>query len=338
MVDGRFLAIRSTGIGRYADEILKELDRLCADLRIAVLVPAGVADVPHYQNIRVIRSHFSACWTQGVFALHARLSGAVPVNLCNEVSVLAPRGIVALHDVCYAEDNDFFPAQERSWFLKLYGRIQKRAERIITVSEFSKQRMVTLLGMDPAKITVAGNGWQHFQRVAGNPDIFNRFPQIRRGQYFFTLSSANRNKNVDWIVENAKRYPQYQYVIGGIGIQRIFDFSRMENVVYTGYLKDEEAKALMASCRAFVFPSFYEGFGIPPLEAASAGAPVIVSEAASLPEIFQGSAHYIDPYDAGTDLAVLLETPVDPPAAVLERYSWAASAERIYRLLKEERR
>lgn len=337
-MDGRFLVSRSTGVDRYAYEILKELDRLCADLDIALLVPAGVDTLPQYQNIRVIQSHFSRFWTQGVFAVHARIRRAVPVNLCNEVSVLAPRGIVALHDVCYAEDNDFFPEDERNWFLEIYGRIKRHTRKIITVSAFSKQRLTALLDIAPERITVIGNGWQHFETVPVCEAVFERFPQIIRGQYYFTMSSANRNKNVDWVIENAKRFPKNHYVIGGKGLDRVFDFSHMENVIYVGFLKDEEAKALMKYCRAFVFPSFYEGFGIPPLEAASAGAPVVVSRAASLPEIFGESAYYIDPYDAGTDLDVLLNEPVKPLQPVLSRYSWEKSAVQLYRLLKEERR
>lgn len=336
-MDGRFLASRSTGVDRYAYEILKELDRLCADLDIALLVPAGVEELPRYQNIRVIQSHFSNLWTQGIFAVHTRLRRAVPINLCNEVSLLAPKGIAALHDVCYAEENDFFPAEERSWFLKAYGRIKRHTRKIITVSEFSKQRITALLGIRPEQIAVIGNGWQHFASVSADEAVFERFPQVMRGQYYFTMSSANRNKNVDWVIENAKHFPGNCYVIGGKGLDRIFDFSRLKNVVYLGYLKDEEAKALMKYCRAFVFPSFYEGFGIPPLEAASAGAPVVVSGAASLPEIFGESAHYIDPCDAGTDLNALLEEPVKTVQPVLLRYSWEKSAGQLYKLLKEER-
>ena len=111
------------------------------------------------------------------------------------------------------------------------------------------------------------------------------------------------------------------------------DFSQYKNVIYTGFLKDEDAKALMKYCKAFIFPSFYEGFGIPPLEAMSTGAPVIVSTAGSLVEIFGKSAHYINPENADVDIEELMQEPVEAFEGILEKYSWKLSAEKFYELL-----
>ena len=79
--------------------------------------------------------------------------------------------------------------------------------------------------------------------------------------------------------------------------EEIGDLSQLRNVILLGYVSDEEVKALMQKCKAFVFPSYYEGFGIPPLEALSAGARIIIARSASLPEIYGNAALYIDAYN-----------------------------------------
>ena len=105
--------------------------------------------------------------------------------------------------------------------------------------------------------------------------------------------------------------------------------------MYTGYASDQLAKTLMKFCKAFIFPSYYEGFGIPPLEALSLGAKVIVSNTASLPEIFGNSAYYISPDNADIDLNELISKPVADADEVLSKYSWEKSAKQLLDILKE---
>ena len=87
--------------------------------------------------------------------------------------------------------------------------------------------------------------------------------------------------------------------------------------------------ALMSKCKAFIFPSYYEGFGIPPLEALSVGAKIIVSKAACLPEIYGDTAHYIDPNNPDVNLNQLLEQPVESPERILEKYTYDNAAEQL---------
>lgn len=94
-------------------------------------------------------------------------------------------------------------------------------------------------------------------------------------------------------------------------------------------------KALMKNCKAFIHPAKYEGFGITPMEAMSVGAPIIISNAACLPEIYGNSAHYIDPDVSDVDLNFILSEKVEPSENVLDNYSWRKSAENFANAIRE---
>ena len=107
------------------------------------------------------------------------------------------------------------------------------------------------------------------------------------------------------------------------------DLDKASNIRTVGYISDEDMKGLMRHAQAFLFPSIYEGFGIPPLEALSVGTKAVVGRASCLPEIYGDTVYYIDPWDASVDLPALLAKKVVPPAQVLTKYSWAKTANKI---------
>jgi glycosyltransferase involved in cell wall biosynthesis len=138
-------------------------------------------------------------------------------------------------------------------------------------------------------------------------------------------------------MEVAKRNPNQLFVVTGkeegftkLGVDKL----KQDNILFTGYLTDGEIKSLMQHCKAFIHPAIYEGFGIPPLEAMSCGANVIVSTATCLPEIYGDAAHFIDPYNYDVDLESLIKQPVAPRESVLDKYNWAKEAEKLLILLR----
>ena len=161
-------------------------------------------------------------------------------------------------------------------------------------------------------------------------------PALRRGEYYFSMANLLKNKNFPWVLRAAKAAPGSVFAIAGGGSLRAeaeaLGLADLPNVRYLGYVTDGEAKALMANCRAFLFPTLYEGFGIPPLEAIACGAPrVIVSDMPCMREIYGPHAAYLDPA-APCDPAAL-PPPAAAPAELLGQYSWSASARRLAGLL-----
>lgn len=210
-----------------------------------------------------------------------------------------------------------------------YKLIAKRCRLIFTVSEFSKKRIVDEYKLKADKVVVAPNGWEHMKRVAPDQNIFERFPQLIRGNYYFTLASMSKYKNFDWIVAEAKVNKDSVFAIAGGSVNSSKyseELTQLKNVVVLGYVSDGEAAALMKDCKAFLFPSKYEGFGIPPIEAMFMGAKAIVSNAASLPEVYEDCVRYIDPNKTDYQLDELLKREVAPSNKLFEKYGWGKSA------------
>jgi len=119
--------------------------------------------------------------------------------------------------------------------------------------------------------------------LAPDEGIFARRPQLKPGQYYFSMANLLKNKNFPWVLRAAGAKPDAVFAIAGGGslaaeAERL-GLADLPNVLYLGYVSDGAAKALMAHCKAFLFPTLYEGFGIPPLEAAARGAPQIICSA-----------------------------------------------------------
>lgn len=198
--------------------------------------------------------------------------------------------------------------------------------------------MIRVFKADPDKICVLGNGWQHYNRVGTDETIFERVPRLKRKEYYFAASSLTPQKNFKWLKEVAQKNPDCTFAIAGKieGLSTANDMDKkLDNVIYLGFVSDEEMKTLMANCKAFIHPALYEGFGITPMEAMSVGAELIISNAACLPEIYGKSAHYIDPHNSDVDLDKLLSEPVESADKVLNNYSWEKFAKKFYNELME---
>lgn len=342
IINGRFLTRKTSGQERFAREITAELDNICQPGEFEIVVPKYTNDIPKYQNIKVIKygiikGHF---WEQTNLLFYLWKNKGTGINLCTTCPLLKP-DINTIHDISMSVNKQFYT--------NLYGRLSRIwhgmmefstfhfGKMVLTVSEFSKSEIVKTFKVRPESIYVLGNGWQHYERITADDEIFHKFPQLQKGKYYLAASSLTPQKNFKWIKEAAKKNPNCLLAIAGKSekLSNKDDIKNdTNNLIYLGFVSDEEMKALMSNCKAFIHPALYEGFGITPMEALSTGAKIIISNAACLPEIYGTSAHYIDPYNTDVDLDAILLEKVDDPKKVLDKYSWKNFAERLYEYLK----
>ena len=311
-VNGRFLTQSVTGVQRYAIELVKQWDALLGEdrqteqesrRRFILLVPPGaVRDLP-LKRIEVRQTGGRASghlWEQLVLPWHARDGWLV--NLCNTGPLCKRRQMATIHDSAVFAH----PASFSFVFRHAYRIIQRGLGRVagvvFTVSEFSKSELVRHCRIPAGKIRVVSPGSEHMRAIRPDEAILGRLG-IARGRYVLAVGSRNPGKNFANLEKaiGRLRRPDYDIVIAGGSNAKVFgrateEWPCSDRVKLAGYVTDEELKALYEGAACFVYPSLYEGFGLPPLEAMSCGAPVIVSAAAALPEVCREAALYCDPH------------------------------------------
>ena len=335
-----------TGIERLAIEVVQHLDKLVLPGMMELVVPTNAKDLPELTNIKTVRlkreAHFFPRWTQVDFQLYVLTHRRMSLDFSNTCPFLAP-GIEFIHDIyCALYPEDFTSRRDKLiciYSRMMYRAIAKRAKVILTVSEYTKQTITARYHTPGDKIHVVYSGVTGYKDIEADYSVFDRLPQLDGKPFYFTLGSLSRRKNLKWIAEHAALYPGETFAVSGKPLPSVVapELEKMKslpNIIMTGYLSDGEVKALLSRCKAFVLPSYFEGFGLPPLEALSCGAQVIVSDRTSLPEIYGTAAHYIDPDKADVDLDKLLAEEVSSPAPLLEKYDLAKTAERIYGIIQ----
>ena len=304
-VNGRFLTQQTTGVQRFAREIVKALDALLVAegnrvrRRIVLLMPTGAAapaglHMIESRTVGVLRGH---PWEQLELPRHTR--GGVCLNLCNTAPLAGRSTVVAIHDAGVFAVPAAYSRPFRLWYRLLHPQLGRRAVRILTLSEFSRAELGRHVGIAPDRITIIPAGGEHILAEPADSRILQRLGL--KGRYVLAVSSRSPHKNFAGIQAAMKliRHRDITLVFAGGANPRIFRSGEelSDDSCMAGRVTDPELRALYESAECFVYPSFYEGFGFPPLEAMTSGCPVVVSRAASLPEVCGEAAVYCDPND-----------------------------------------
>lgn len=345
IINGSFLCRNLTGIERFSLEICKRLDSLDKNNLFELYVPKDAKFIPELSNLKITISQSNLkkfpLWDHFTFPKYVKKSDGISLDFANLTSLFQP-GLVFIHDI-YAKlyPQDFTSKKDklrRFYMCWMYNHAIKKGKHIFTVSEFSKNQIIDTYKISSEKISVIPNGWDHFTGINEDNSIFTTFPSLKSKEYYFTLGSLQKRKNLIWLVQYAKTHPEELFAISGKAISgmvsnEIDNLQNLDNVILLGYVSDEQVKALMKNCKAFIFPSYYEGFGIPPLEALSVGAKIIVSDIPCFKEIYKASAYYIDPNNPNVNLSDLLKTQVSSAEELLNYYTYDNAAKKLYNTL-----
>lgn len=358
-INGRFLTQATTGVQRYAVELTQALDGLLRSgeispvaYRVVLLVPRGVRHDLPLEHIRVepVGRSSGHVWEQVELRRFTQVGGAVLLNPSNTAPIAAPNVVVTIHDAGVFATPQAYSLAFRTWYRLMHRTLSRHARRIITVSEFSRQQLQAYAGALASRIEVIPGGAEHIVRLKADTGILQRHGLGDR-PFVLAVSSLNPNKNFKLIVEAMAHLPDLlgslDFVVAGGTNPRVFGNQTLSfgpGIKYLGYVTDGELKALYQGATAFVFPSLYEGFGLPPLEAMSCGCPVVVARAASLPWVCGEAALYCDPHDS-QDLAQQIRMVASDPKiqadlrqkgfARARDFSWPQCARRTFRVLEK---
>jgi glycosyltransferase involved in cell wall biosynthesis len=331
-INGRFLTPALTGVPRYASCIVRAMDDALATrpatgrAEVVLLAPSGAATFPglHAISMRQIGPLKGHAWDQ--LTLAADAADGVLLSLCSAGPLLHPRHIVVVHDASVFRIPENFGGAYRTLHRAL-DRGYARFSQIATVSRFSRNELSEIL--KPARpILLTPNAAEHVLAVPPDSTILDRL-KLGDAPFFLGLGSVKKNKNFAAAIEALRQGPKgTRLVIVGDRNDKVFGLQGTgldDRVIWAGRCSDSEIVALMRAAHAFVFPSTYEGFGIPALEAMALGCPVLASTAPAVIETCGAGARYFDPR-APAALAALMQETIDEPEA--QRAAWIETARR----------
>lgn len=321
-INARFLTQTITGVQRYALELVKEMDEMIdrgeidsTNYEFCLLSPSNVVTQPdfkhiHHKEVGKLKGHL---WEQLELPFHAK--NGLLVNLCNTGPAFKKNQIVTIHDAAVFNYPKAFSFAFRAWYKFLMIRLGKTSKKIITVSHFSKGELMQHCKIAEHKLAVTHLGIDHIHRkqaAAGTKEKYGI-----QSPYILAVSTMNPYKNFNLIFEVLPEIEAHNLNVVIVGSQnsKVFGeqaWTESDAVNWVGYVTDEELKALYEEAAGFIFPSLYEGFGLPPLEAMASGCPAIVSSRASIPEVCGDAVLYFDPNSPKEAASRLIEITSDP--------------------------
>lgn len=258
--------------------------------------------------------------------------------------------VVVIHDIAFARYPQFVIGKYQKYLVKFTPKALRKAELVVAVSEFTKQDIVDYYKIDPKKIVVVHNAvdQKRFHPTGLTNDVRKRYKLP--GEYLLFMGTLEPRKNVQRIVEaynelSSEIRTKYPLVLAGgkgwldQGIENaIQQVKTPGKVIRTGYIDDDDMAAVYSGAKLFLFPSNYEGFGIPVLEAMACGTPVITADNSSLPEVAGTAALYVKAEDVKDITAQITKLISDPSLAKelrvkgfeqVKKFSWEKSAQSL---------
>jgi glycosyltransferase involved in cell wall biosynthesis len=294
------------GVGRYTTDLAAALGRR-TDVRLERLAP-GHPPLPGALGGVTRRAARARYYPFTLDRLAVR-RGVDLVHCPGEVAPLRLSRplVLTVHDVLPWRFPELFSRTNAARQKLLVSRAARRASRIMVGSEYTRREVVELLGVEPGRVAVAPLGVdRRFRRIDADPVALAHRFGIPPGPFALWVGNPEPRKNLSTLLRAfalvRRRAPECSLVL--VGSERVADRETEREldllgstVIRPGFVTDEELVALYSATTCFVFPSLYEGFGLPPLEAMACGAPVVAADRTSVPEVVGDAAVLVDPSD-----------------------------------------
>lgn len=234
--------------------------------------------------------------------------------------------VSTVHDLSHINHPEFHPANRIAFFNKEFPRTLRQATHFITVSEFVRQEMIQLLGVAPERVTVVYNGVYRSYRPRSHAElgpVLEKYGLVGT-PYLLVVATLEPRKNLERLLDAFDRLPARLrerhplVLVGRRGWhneeldRRLARFQARGQARHLGYIPEQELPLIYAGSHAFAFPSIYEGFGIPIIEAMASGVPVLTSDSSAMPEVAGGAALLTPPDDVEV-MTSALERLLDDP-------------------------
>ena len=360
-------AQQGAGIGRYTRELVRALAALDQTTRYTLLVRGGVT-VPgaldgfppnfHPRRIPLANVHFIRLWRLGVPLPMDWLADRADVYYSPDFilpPLTAGRALVTVHDLTFLRVPDAADPRLRAFLTRAVPRAVARADHILADSAHTRLDLTDLLHVPPDKVSVVYPGVAPRFRRVDDPTALAaaRARYGLDGPFILGLGTLEPRKNLARLIEAFARLPAQGLphtlaLAGGRGwlynpiFEQVERLGVKDRTRFLGYVADDDLPALYSLADAFAFPSLYEGFGLPPLEALACGTPTVVSDASSLPEVVGEAALQVAPTDVAglaealvrlvTDEALRARLRAAGPVQAA-RFSWATAAQALKAVL-----
>jgi glycosyltransferase involved in cell wall biosynthesis len=301
-INGKFTSQPVTGVQRVAYELTRAMQmRALPSDELEVFVPENVLEPGAFlKRLRRFPWLRGTLWEQITLPLAAR--GKTLLNLCNTNPLFKRGQVVMVHDMAVYDVPLGFSRKFRMWYRLCFSILPRMQPVILTVSGYSKMRICHHLKVDESRVAVIHPGADHLDRVVSDSAVLDRLG-LAKDTYCVIVGSLDPRKNLQRVLEAVDKLwhlPEVKFVIVGGKNTRIFNSDETkapvnaDQVLWAGFVSDGELKSLYENAACLVFPSLYEGFGLPPLEAMYCGCPVIASSRTSIPEACGDAAMYCD--------------------------------------------
>jgi glycosyltransferase involved in cell wall biosynthesis len=354
-----------TGLGVYTYELTKELLKKQHDIKLKAYTSSINLKKEFPDTVKTVSQRTSPSfgfqghvlrilWQQCILPIRMRSQKPSLVFSTVPEGILFPsvKQVITLHDIIPLR---FLSTKTnmKYHFKHTLPILIKNSKAIVCVSEFTKREVINYFGIHDKPVFVIYEGYDRekfYQRPFGKIKQKYGIPL----DYLLYIGDMKPYKNIEKTLEAFKRLnlKKHVFVIGGRKDARYFpnikkkidELALHDRVIMPGYIVEEDLPSLYSEASAYIQPSLYEGFGLPPLEAMACGCPVIVSRAASLPEVCDNAAWYIDPEDVGsiaegiskvlTD-TMLRSSLIQKGLARSKYFSWERSAQEHIKVFKE---